>query len=84
MGVNLTIDVNELNERIINQNLKITIRNYSIFTYRISAGDEIGELTFVTDKKINYQLMNTTEINFNTSDKKIIIKNNDNNQRFST
>ena len=79
MGVNLTIDVNRLNERTINQKLKIIFKNYSIFTYRISAGDEIGELTFVTDKKINYQLMNTSEIDFNTSDKKIIIKNNDNN-----
>ena len=79
MGVNLTIDVNRLNERTINQKLKITFKNYSIFTYRISAGDEIGELTFVTDKKINYQLTNTSEINFNTSDKKIIIKDNDNN-----
>ena len=79
MGINLTIDVDRLNERTINQKLKITFKNYSIFTYRISAGDEIGELTFVTDKKINYQLMNTSEIDFNTSDKKIIIKNNDNN-----
>ena len=80
MGVvNLTIDVNILNEKTINQKLQITFKNYSIFTYRILAGDELGELTFVTDKKINYQLTNTSELNFSTSDKKIFIKNNDNN-----
>ena len=84
MGVSLTIDVDSLNERTINQKLKITFKNFSIFTYRILAGDEIGEFTFVTDKKINYQLTNTSELNFNTSDKRILIKDNDNSQRFGT
>ena len=83
MRANLTIDVNRLNERSINQKLKITFKNFSIFTYRILAGEEIGEFTFVTDKKINYQLTNTSELNFNTSDKKIVIDN-DNSQRFNT
>ena len=72
MGLNLTIDVNTLNERSINQKLKITLKNYSIFTYRIPKDDEIGDITFVTDKKINYQLTNTCEINFNPSNKKLI------------
>ena len=78
MGVNLTIDVNSLNERIINQKLKITFKNYSIFTYRISKDDEIGEITFITDKKINYQLTNTCEINFDTLNKNVISKHDDN------
>ena len=51
MGINLTIDINALNERSLNQKLKITLRNYSIFTYRISKDDELGEITFVTEKK---------------------------------
>ena len=51
IGVNLTIDADALNERSLNQKLKITLRNYSIFTYRISKDDELGEITFVTEKK---------------------------------
>ena len=83
MGTNLIIDVNRLDERSINQKLKLTFKNFSIFTYRISAGDEIGDFTFVTDKNINYQMTNTSEINFNTSEKRIVIDN-DNSQRSST
>ena len=49
MGTYLTIEVSALNERSLNQKLKVTLKNYSIFTYRISSGDEIGEITFVTD-----------------------------------
>ena len=84
MGANLTIDVNVLNERSLNQKLKITLRNYSIFTYRISKDDEIGEITFVTDKKINYQLTNTSEINFDPLNKKLIQKYNDNSKKLIT
>ena len=72
MGANLTIDINPLNERSLNQKLKIIFKNYSIFTYRISKDDEIGEITFITDKKINYQLTNSCEINFDPSNKKLI------------
>ena len=84
IGVNLTIDANALNERSLNQKLKITLRNYSIFTYRISKDDEIGEITFVTDKKINYQLTNTCEINFDPLNKKLIQKYNDNSKKLIT
>ena len=83
IGVNLTIDANPLNERSLNQKLKIILRNYSIFTYRISKDDEIGEITFITDKRINYQLINTYEINFDPSNKKLIQKYNDNSNRLS-
>ena len=84
MGSYLTIEVNALNERTINQKLRITLKNYSIFTYRISKDDEIGEITFVTDKKINYQLTNTSEINFDPLSKKIIQKYNDNSKKLDT
>ena len=84
IGVNLTIDVNALNERSLNQKLKITLRNYSIFTYRISKDDELGEITFVTEKKINYQLTNSCDINFNPSNKKLIQKQNDNSKKLIT
>ena len=79
----MTIDANALNERSLNQKLKIILKNYSIFTFRISRDDEIGEITFVTDKKINYQLTNTYEINFNSSNKKLIQKYDDNSNRLS-
>ena len=74
MGTYVLIEVNALNERTLNQKLKITLKNYSIFTYRIRKGDEIGEITFVTGKKINYQLTNTCEINFDPLSKKFIQK----------
>ena len=83
MGLNLTIDANALNERSLNQKLKLILKNYSIFTYRISKDDEIGEITFVTDKKINYQLTNTCEVKFNSSNRKLI-QQNDNNKKLST
>ena len=84
MGLNLTIEVNALNERSLNQKLKITLKNYSIFTYRISKDDEIGEITFITDKRINYQLTNTCEINFDPSNKIFIQKYNDNSEKLNT
>ena len=83
IGVNLTIDANTLNERSLNQKLKITLKNYSIFSFKISKDDEIGEITFVTDKRINYQLTNTYEINFDPSNKRLIQKYNDNSHRLS-
>ena len=84
MGTYLSIEANALNERSLNQKLKITLKNYSIFTYRISSGDEIGEITFVTDKKINYQLTNTCEINLDPLNKKLIQKYNDNSKKLIT
>ena len=84
MGTYLIIEVNALNERSLNQKLKVTLKNYSIFTYRISKDDEIGEITFVTEKKINYQLTHTCEINFDPLSKKVIQKYNDNNKKLIT
>ena len=84
MGTYLVFEVGALNERSLNQKLKITLKNYSIFTYRISKDDEIGEITFVTDKKINYQLTNTCEINFDPLNKKLIQKYNDNSKKLIT
>ena len=83
MGSYLVIETSPLNERSLNQKLKIILKNYSIFTYRIPKDDEIGEITFVTDKRINYQLTNTCEINFDPSNKKLIQKGNDNSNRLS-
>ena len=83
MGTHLVFESSPLNERSLNQKLKITLKNYSVFSYRISKYDEIGEITFVTDKKINYQLTNTCEINFDPSSKKLIQKDNDNSNRLS-
>ena len=78
MGTYLLIEVNPLNEKKLNQKLKVTLKNYSIFTYRISKNDEIGEITFVTEKKLNYQLTNTCEIKFDPLNKKFC---NDNNKK---
>ena len=83
-GTYLIIESNTLNERSFNQKLKITLKNYSIFTYRISKDDEIGEITFFTEKNINYQLTNTCEINFDPLTKKLIQKYNDNNKKLAT
>ena len=81
IGSYLVIETGPLNENNTNQKLKIKFKNYSIFTYRISKDEEIGEITFVTDKRINYQLTNTCEINFDPLNKKLI---NDNSNRLST
>ena len=83
-GTYLIIESNTLNERSFNQKLKIILKNYSIFTYRISKDDEIGEITFVTEKNINYQLTNTCEINFDPLTKKLIQKYIDSNKKLAT
>ena len=72
MGTFLCIQFNSLNERTPNQKLKITLKNLSCFTYRISEGDELGEITFVTDKKVNFQLLNTSQIVFDPLTKKLL------------
>ena len=78
MGTFLCIQFNSLNERTLNQNLKITLKNLSCYTYRISEGDELGEITFVTNKKVNFQLLNNCQILFDPSNKKLLLKNDDN------
>ena len=72
MGTFLCIQFNSLNERTPNQKLKITLKNLSCFTYKISEGDELGEITFVTDKKVNFQLLNTSQIVFDPLTKKLL------------
>ena len=63
-----------MNERTLNQKLKITLKNLSFFTYGIFEGYELGEITFITNKKINFQLTNTCEIKFNPATKKLLEK----------
>ena len=79
LGTFLTIQFNFLNEGNLNQKLQITFKNLSYFTYRISKGDELGEITFVTNKKVNFQLINTYQIVFDPLTKKLL-KNDDNKQ----
>ena len=76
IGTFLSIQFNNLNERTLNQKVKITLKNLSFFMYRISQGDELGEITFVTDKKVNFQLLNTCQVVFDPSTKKLL-KNDD-------
>ena len=81
IGTFLSIQFNNLNERTLNQKVKITLKNLSFFMYRISQGDELGEITFVTDKKVNFQFLNTCQIAFDRSTKKLL--KNDNSKRKS-
>ena len=81
MGTFLSIQFNNLNKKTLNQKLKITLKNLSCFTYRISEGDELGEIIFFTNKKINFQLTNTCQIVFDPLTKKL--KNDDSNKRTS-
>ena len=83
MGTFLSIEFNNLNERTLKQKLKITLRNLSYFTYKISKNAELGEITFATDKKINFQLLNTCQIAFDPLTKKLLEKNDDSKQRSS-
>ena len=79
LGTFLSIEFNNLNERTLNQKIKITLKNLSLFTYRISQGDELGEIIFVTDKKINFQLLNSCQIAFDPLTKTLL--RNDSNKR---
>ena len=54
-GTFLIIQFNFLNEGNLNQELKITLKNLSCFTYRIPKDDELGVITFVTNKQIKFQ-----------------------------
>ena len=82
LGTFLSIEFNNLNEQTLKQNLKITWRNLSYFTYKISKDAELGEITFATDKKINFQLVNTCSIAFDPLTKKLL-KNDDASKRKS-
>lgn len=82
MGTFLSIEFNNLNEHVLKQNLKITLRNLSYFTYKISKDAELGEITFATNKKINFQLLNTCTIAFDPLTKKLL-KSDDVNKRKS-
>ena len=61
-GTFLIIQFNFLNEGNLNQQLKITLKNLSCFTYKILKDDKLGEITFVTNKKVNFQLVTTYQI----------------------
>ena len=81
IGTFLSIQFNSLNERTLNQKLKITLKNLSCYTYRIPEGDELGEITFVTNKKLNFQLLNNSQIAFDPLTKKLL--SNDDSKRTS-
>ena len=72
----MSIEFDNLNEHTLKQNIKITLRNSSYFTYRISKDAELGEITFATDKNINFQLINNCRIAFDPLTKKLL-KNDD-------
>ena len=80
-GTFLIIQFNSLNEHNLSQHLKITLKNLSCFTYKIRKDDELGTITFVTEKKINFQLVTTYQIIFDPLTKTII--NNDDDVRSS-
>ena len=81
-GTFLIIQFNFLNEHNLCQHLKITIKNLSCFTYKIPKDDELGTITFVTDKKLNFQLVTTYQIIFDPLTKTIL--NSDDNSRKRT
>ena len=72
VGTFLSIEFNNLNEHTLKQNLKITLRNLSYFTYKISKDAELGKIIFATDKKINFQLLNTCTIAFDPLTKQLL------------
>ena len=72
LGTFLTIQFNFLSEGNLNQKLQITLKNLSYFTYRISKGDELGEITFVINKKVNFQLISSYQIRFDPLIKKLL------------
>ena len=64
-GTFLNIQFNFLKEGNLNQEIKITIKNLSCFTYKISQNDELGVITFVTNKEIKFQLVTAYQLIFN-------------------
>ena len=72
LGTFLSIEFNNLNEQTLKQNIKITLKNLSYFTYKISKDAELGEITFATDKKINFQLINNCTVTFDPLTKKLL------------
>ena len=81
-GTFLIIQFNFLNEGALNQQIKITLKNLSCFTYKIPKDDELGVITFVTDKKVNFQLVTTYQIIFDPLTK-TILQNDDGKRRIS-
>ena len=71
-GTFLIIQFNFLNEGNLNQELKITLKNLSCFTYKIPKDDKLGVITFVTNKKIKFQLVTTYQIIFDPLTKTIL------------
>ena len=71
-GTFLSIEFDNLNEHKLKQNIKLTLRNLSYFTYKISKDAELGEITFATDKNINFQLINNCKIAFDPLTKKLL------------
>ena len=71
---------NFLNESNLNQEIKITLKNLSCFTYKIPKDEELGVITFVTDKQVIFQLVTTYQIIFDPLIK-TLIKDDTNNSR---
>ena len=78
-GTFLSIQFNFLTEGNLNQEIKITLKNLSCFTYKISKDDELGKITFVTNKEIKFQLVTAYQLIFDPLTK--LTFNNEQNQR---
>ena len=79
-GTFLIIQFNFLNEGNLNQELKITLKNLSCFTYRIPKDPELDVIIFVTNKQIKFQLVTTYQIIFDPLTK-TILQNDDSKKR---
>ena len=71
-GSFLIVQFNFLNEGNLNQSLKVTLKNLSCYTYKIPKDEEIGTITFVTNKKVQFQLVTTYQIIFDPLTKAIL------------
>ena len=81
-GTFLIIQFNFLNEGNLNQQIKISLKNLSCFTYKIPKDDELGVITFVTNKEVKYQLVTTYQIVFDPLTQ-TLLKNGDDKRRKS-
>ena len=80
-GTFLIANFKFLNEGNLNQHVRITLKNLSCFTYNIPEGTELGKITFVTNKKLVFQLVNTYQIIFDPLTKTLL--KNDNGKELS-
>ena len=80
-GTFLIMQFNFLNEGNLNQEIKITLKNLSCFTYKIPKDHELGVITFVTDKQVNFQLVSTYEIIFDPLSKTLFQNDRDDERR---